>query len=169
MIRTDATAAPLTRPDGTPIRILAVDDESSLTELLSMAMRYEGWHVSTAASGGQAVKVARNQTGCHRARHDAAGLRWPRGDAPHPVRGSSRAGDLPHRKGLGRRSDRRPHRRRRRLRHQAIQPGGGHRPATRPASAQRRRARQKRLDSLLAISPSTRTATRCDAAAWRSS
>ena len=58
MIRTDATAAPLTRPDGTPIRILAVDDESSLTELLSMAMRYEGWQVSTAASGGQAVKVA---------------------------------------------------------------------------------------------------------------
>ena len=34
---------PLTRPDGTPIRILTVDDESSLTELLSMAMRYEGW------------------------------------------------------------------------------------------------------------------------------
>jgi two-component system OmpR family response regulator len=49
----------LTRPDGTPIRILAVDDESSLTELLSMAMRYEGWQVTTAASGGQAVKVAR--------------------------------------------------------------------------------------------------------------
>ena len=35
-------AQPLTRPDGTPIRILAVDDEASLTELLSMAMRYEG-------------------------------------------------------------------------------------------------------------------------------
>ena len=55
MIRTDGTTAPLTRPDGTPIRVLAVDDESSLTELLSMAMRYEGWQVSTAASGGQAV------------------------------------------------------------------------------------------------------------------
>jgi two-component system, OmpR family, response regulator len=59
MIRTDGNAAPLTRPDGSPIRILAVDDESSLTELLSMAMRYEGWQVATAASGGQAVKVAR--------------------------------------------------------------------------------------------------------------
>src|SRR5688572_25005276 len=59
MIRTDGTTAPLTRPDGTPIRVLAVDDESSLTELLSMAMRYEGWQVATAASGGQAVKVAR--------------------------------------------------------------------------------------------------------------
>ena len=59
MIRTDGSTAPLTRPDGSPIRILAVDDESSLTELLSMAMRYEGWQVSTAASGGPAVKVAR--------------------------------------------------------------------------------------------------------------
>ncbi|MDO5287793.1 MAG: response regulator transcription factor [Actinomycetia bacterium] len=49
----------LTRPDGSPIRVLTVDDEASLTELLSMAMRYEGWDVSTAASGTEAVKVAR--------------------------------------------------------------------------------------------------------------
>ena len=59
MSRTQTSPAPLTRPDGTPIRILAVDDESSLTELLSMAMRYEGWQVSTAASGIEAVKAAR--------------------------------------------------------------------------------------------------------------
>ena len=51
--------APLTRPDGTPLRVLTVDDEPSLTELLSMAMRYEGWEVRTAASGTEAVKVAR--------------------------------------------------------------------------------------------------------------
>ena len=50
---------PLTRPDGTPIRVLAVDDESSLTELLSMAMRYEGWDVSTASTGLSAVATAR--------------------------------------------------------------------------------------------------------------
>src|SRR3954469_5666273 len=49
----------LTRADGTPIRVLAVDDESSLTELLSMARRYEGWQVTTAASGNEAVKAAR--------------------------------------------------------------------------------------------------------------
>jgi len=49
----------LTRPDGTPIRVLTVDDETSLTELLSMALRYEGWEVSTAASGLAAVKTAR--------------------------------------------------------------------------------------------------------------
>lgn len=49
----------LTRPDGTAIRVLTVDDETSLTELLSMALRYEGWEVSTAGSGLAAVKAAR--------------------------------------------------------------------------------------------------------------
>ena len=52
-------AEPLQRPDGTPIRVLTVDDEPSLIELLSMAMRYEGWEVSTAQDGATAVRVAR--------------------------------------------------------------------------------------------------------------
>jgi two-component system OmpR family response regulator len=30
----------LLRPDGSPVRVLVVDDEASLTELLSMALRY---------------------------------------------------------------------------------------------------------------------------------
>ena len=73
MIRTDGSTAPLTRPDGTPIRILAVDDESSLTELLSMAMRYEGWQVSTAASGSAGGQGgARDAARRDRAGHDAA-------------------------------------------------------------------------------------------------
>ena len=54
-----AISDPLTRPDGTPIRILTVDDEPSLIELLSMAMRYEGWEVHTASTGTDAVRVAR--------------------------------------------------------------------------------------------------------------
>ena len=49
----------LTRADGTPLHVLAVDDEPSLTELLDMALRYEGWQAHTAATGTQAVKVAR--------------------------------------------------------------------------------------------------------------
>ncbi len=49
----------LTRPDGTAIRVLTVDDETSLTELLSMALRYEGWEVHTATSGLAAVDTAR--------------------------------------------------------------------------------------------------------------
>ena len=49
----------LTRPDGTPLRVLAVDDEPSLTELLGMALRYEGWEARTAGRGSEAVKAAR--------------------------------------------------------------------------------------------------------------
>ncbi len=49
----------LTRPDGTPLRVLAVDDEPSLTELLSMALRYEGWNARTAGTGTEAVRTAR--------------------------------------------------------------------------------------------------------------
>jgi two-component system OmpR family response regulator len=49
----------LTRPDGAPVRVLVVDDESTLTELLSMALRYEGWEVRSAASGLAAVRAAR--------------------------------------------------------------------------------------------------------------
>ena len=52
--------APLTRPDGSPLRVLAVDDEFSITELLSMALRYEGWDVRTAGDGLAAVRAARD-------------------------------------------------------------------------------------------------------------
>jgi two-component system OmpR family response regulator len=49
----------LRRPDGTPVRVLVVDDEATLAELVSMALRYEGWEVRSAADGRNAVKVAR--------------------------------------------------------------------------------------------------------------
>ncbi len=52
-------AAKLTRPDGSPVRVLVVDDEFSIAELLSMALRYEGWEVRTAGNGQNAVKSAR--------------------------------------------------------------------------------------------------------------
>ncbi|MDR2322012.1 MAG: response regulator transcription factor [Microbacterium sp.] len=48
------------RPDGTPLRILAVDDEPMLTDLLAMALRMEGWEVRTAGSGLEALQVARD-------------------------------------------------------------------------------------------------------------
>lgn len=50
----------LTRPDGTALRVLVVDDEQMLTDLLSMALRMEGWDVQTAASGLQALHIARD-------------------------------------------------------------------------------------------------------------
>ena len=50
----------LTRPDGTPIRVLVVDDEQMLADLLASALRYEGWQVTTAGSGIKAVQAARD-------------------------------------------------------------------------------------------------------------
>ena len=51
--------APLRRADGSAVRVLVVDDEPTLTELLSMALRYEGWEVRTAGDGRAAVRAAR--------------------------------------------------------------------------------------------------------------
>jgi len=48
----------LTRADGSPVRVLVVDDEVNIAELLSMALRYEGWDVSMAHTGRQAVTTA---------------------------------------------------------------------------------------------------------------
>lgn len=36
------------RADGKPINVLVVDDEPVLAELVSMALRYEGWDIATA-------------------------------------------------------------------------------------------------------------------------
>ena len=49
----------LRKADGSPIRVLVVDDEPTLTDLLSMALRYEGWEVRTAGEGRAALTLAR--------------------------------------------------------------------------------------------------------------
>lgn len=50
----------LTRADGQPVRALVVDDEATLAELLSTALRYEGWQVEHALTGQAAIKQARS-------------------------------------------------------------------------------------------------------------
>ena len=65
-----ASSQPISRPDGAQPRVLVVDDEAYLSELLAMAMRYEGWDVRTAADGLTAVRVAREF------RPDAVVLDW---------------------------------------------------------------------------------------------
>ncbi|HET8927772.1 MAG TPA: response regulator, partial [Microbacterium sp.] len=55
-----APAPELRRPDGAPLRVLVVDDEQMLTDLLSMALRMEGWDVRTAGSGFDALQGARD-------------------------------------------------------------------------------------------------------------
>jgi two-component system OmpR family response regulator len=52
-------AATLTRPDGSPLRVLVVDDEPNIAELLGMALRYEGFEIRTAGTGRKAVAAAR--------------------------------------------------------------------------------------------------------------
>jgi two-component system OmpR family response regulator len=64
MTRSASEAAPQSRPrlkhpDGSPIRVLVVDDEPTLTDLLQMALRYEGWEVKTASDGRRALALAR--------------------------------------------------------------------------------------------------------------
>ncbi|MDO8106544.1 response regulator transcription factor [Isoptericola sp. b441] len=57
--RASAARDRLTRTDGDPIRTLVVDDEPTIGELLSTALRYEGWDVRTATTGVQAIKAAK--------------------------------------------------------------------------------------------------------------
>jgi two-component system OmpR family response regulator len=51
--------ADLRRADGAPVRVLVVDDEATLAELVTMALRYEGWEVRSAGDGAGAVRIAR--------------------------------------------------------------------------------------------------------------
>ena len=43
----DAARVVMRRADGGPIHVLVVDDEPVLAELVSMALRYEGWDIAT--------------------------------------------------------------------------------------------------------------------------
>ncbi|MFG2561462.1 response regulator transcription factor [Streptomyces sp. NPDC048496] len=61
---------PLHRPDGGPVRVLVVDDEPDLTEVLAGALAGEGWQVRTAADGASALATAREF------RPDAVVLDW---------------------------------------------------------------------------------------------
>ncbi|WP_282576813.1 response regulator transcription factor [Streptomyces lichenis] len=49
----------LLRPDGGAARVLVVDDEPSIAELLLMALRYEGWQVRSAGDGVGALRAGR--------------------------------------------------------------------------------------------------------------
>src|SRR4051794_31859679 len=58
-VNTDARGE-LRRPDGGPVRVMVVDDEPTLAELIAMALRYEGWEVRSAGDGQSAVRTARD-------------------------------------------------------------------------------------------------------------
>ncbi|GAB3134393.1 response regulator transcription factor [Marisediminicola antarctica] len=59
MTDTAPARALLRRADGSPVRAVVVDDEASLTDLLTMALRYEGWDVRSASGGAAAIGLIR--------------------------------------------------------------------------------------------------------------
>ncbi|MEV8598683.1 response regulator transcription factor [Streptomyces griseoviridis] len=52
------TAPPLHHADGAPVRILVVDDEPDVTDVLAGALTGEGWEVRAAADGSTALRTA---------------------------------------------------------------------------------------------------------------
>ncbi|TVT30326.1 response regulator transcription factor [Amycolatopsis rhizosphaerae] len=52
--------ADLQHADGSPVRVLVVDDEVTLAELVSMALRMEGWDIRSAGTGSEAIRIARD-------------------------------------------------------------------------------------------------------------
>jgi two-component system OmpR family response regulator len=53
-----ARTGPMLRPDGSGVRVLVVDDEPAIADLLAMALRYEGCVVHTAPDGATALREA---------------------------------------------------------------------------------------------------------------
>ena len=60
MTSSSAERVVMRRADGNPITVLVVDDETVLAEMVSMALRYEGWNIATATAGAAAIAEARN-------------------------------------------------------------------------------------------------------------
>src|SRR5262245_18105240 len=56
---TTAPGPDLTRPDGSPLRVLVVDDEVNIAELIALALRYEGWEVRMAHTCTSVVNAAK--------------------------------------------------------------------------------------------------------------
>jgi two-component system, OmpR family, response regulator len=69
-MRNQPTDAHLRRADGGPVRVLVVDDEPDLVEVLTGALRFEGWKARAAADGESALEAARSF------RPDAVVLDW---------------------------------------------------------------------------------------------
>jgi two-component system OmpR family response regulator len=55
-----AAAGTMLRADGTAVRVLVVDDEPTLVEVLSSVLRLEGFEVRSAMRGDEAVRVFRD-------------------------------------------------------------------------------------------------------------
>ena len=54
-----AASPTLHRADGSPVRVVVVDDEATVSDLLTMALRYEGWDVRSTGEGHAAISLIR--------------------------------------------------------------------------------------------------------------
>ena len=142
-------------------RVLVVDDEPNIVDVVSMALRYQGFEVASAATGQEALAAV------ERFRPElmvldvmlpdmegfevAERLGAQRGHIPiiFLTARDATAGQAP-----------RADDRRRRLRHQAVQPRGARRPHPRHPAAHERRRRPSRAGSSSRTSSSTRTRAR---------
>ena len=131
-------------------RILVVDDEPSIVDAVATALRYEGYEVDEAHNGPRRARRRRaSRARPDRARLDAPRHRGHRGRPPPARAGLQDGGALPHREGRDREQGRGAARRRRRLRHEAVQPRRDRRahpgdPAPHGGRAARRRAALRR-------------------------
>ena len=91
-------------------RLLVVDDEPNIRELLATSLRFAGFEVATAAQRARGARAGRRVPARPaRARRDAAGHGRLRRRPPAARRGPPRAGPVPHRARRDRGQGHRPH------------------------------------------------------------
>ena len=135
--------APDDRPQG--VRVLVVDDEDYITDLIAVGLRFVGFEVDTAADGREALaKVASTRPDLV-----VLDISMPEIDGLEVLQrlrrdGVDDTGRVPHRSRRACRSGERPASRRRRLHHEAVQPRGAARPDRGDPSAGRSRRRWQR-------------------------
>ncbi|HEV2376769.1 MAG TPA: response regulator transcription factor [Streptosporangiaceae bacterium] len=57
--RATPASADVSPAEASPVRVLVVDDEPSLADLLASVLKFEGWQTRTAPDGASAVRIAR--------------------------------------------------------------------------------------------------------------
>ena len=129
--------------NGESHRVLVVDDEPNIVDVVSMALRFQGFEVESAGTGARGALGRRPRSSPHLIVLDVMLPDMEGFEVAQRLGAAARHGadHLPHRARRDRGQDPRPHHRRRRLRDQAVQPRGAgradpHRSCAAPARAE---------------------------------